>query len=127
MREHDAVRLDQWLWAARFFRTRTLAKDAIEAGHVRCHGERCKVARDVRPGMTLNVRRGHEELEIVVAGLSVKRGGAPEAQRLYTETAASIARREQLRLQSRAAGQAISDHRPSKKERRDLTRFKRGL
>jgi ribosome-associated heat shock protein Hsp15 len=127
MNGHDAVRLDQWLWAARFFRTRTLAKDAIEAGHVRCNGERCKVAKDVRIGMTLNVRRGNEDFEIVVAGLSVKRGGAPEAQRLYSETEASTAQREQLRLQSRVAGQTFSDHRPSKKERRDLTRFKRGL
>lgn len=123
----DGVRLDQWLWAARFFRTRTLAKDAIEAGHVRCEGERCKVAKDVRIGMTLNVRRGSETFEIVVAGLSVKRGGAPAAQQLYTETADSAARREQLRLQLRATGQTISDHRPDKKERRDLTRFKRSL
>ncbi|NGY04681.1 RNA-binding S4 domain-containing protein [Solimonas terrae] len=123
----EAVRLDQWLWAARFFRTRTLAREAIEAGHVRCQGERCKVAKDVRLGMKLDVRRGNDAFEIVVTGLSIKRGGAPDARQLYEETAEGAQRREQLRLQLRAAGQTISDHRPSKKERRDLDRFKRSL
>src|SRR3546814_13139861 len=97
----DAVRLDQWLWAARFFRTRTLAKEAIEAGHVRCEGERCKVAKEVRVGMRLLVRRGHSDVEVIVEGLSIKRGGAPLAQQLYAETAASIANREQLQLTDR--------------------------
>ena len=69
----DTVRLDQWLWAARFFRTRTLAKEAIEAGHVRCDGERCKVAKDVRVGLQLTVRRGGRTLEIRV-GLIGKTG-----------------------------------------------------
>lgn len=122
----DAVRLDQWLWSARFFRTRSLAKEAIEAGHVRCDGERCKVAKDVRVGLRLQVRRGHSEVELTVEALSIKRGGAPEARQLYTETAESIARREQLKLQHQAAGQTIAEHRPSKKDRREITRFKRG-
>lgn len=122
----ETVRLDQWLWAARFFRTRTLAKEAIEAGHVRCGGERCKVAKDVRVGMQLLVKRGQNEVEVVVAALSIKRGGAPQAQQLYAETTASIARREQFKLQHEVAGQTMPEHRPSKKDRRDITRFKRG-
>lgn len=123
----DAVRLDQWLWAARFFRTRSLAKQAIEAGHVRCAGERCKVARDVRIGMELSVRRGGEELVVVVDGLSVQRGGAAQAQQLYHELPESAARREELRLARRLAGQAISSERPSKKGRRMIERFKRSF
>jgi ribosome-associated heat shock protein Hsp15 len=122
----EAVRLDRWLWAARFFRTRTLAKEAIEAGHVRCGGERCKVAKDVKIGMTLNLRRGHEDCEVVVTGLSTVRGGAPQAQQLYQEVPESIERRERARQQRQANGQDLGEHRPSKKDRRDLTRFKRG-
>ncbi|WP_028081862.1 RNA-binding S4 domain-containing protein [Solimonas soli] len=123
----DAVRLDQWLWAARFFRTRSLAKQAIEAGHVRHEGERCKVARDVRVGMQLTVRRGGEEHEIVVDALSTVRGGAPEAQKLYHELPQSIARREAGRLARQAAAPVIDGGRPSKKGRRMLERFKRSL
>ncbi|MGH8444426.1 MAG: RNA-binding S4 domain-containing protein [Solimonas sp.] len=121
----DAARLDQWLWAARFFRTRTLAKEAIEAGHVRHDGERCKVAKDVKPGMMLSVRRGHEELDVIVRGLSIKRGGAPEAQQLYEETADSVARRERRRSEQQAAGPVADSERPSKKGRRLIHRFKR--
>lgn len=123
----ETVRLDQWLWAARFFRTRTLAKEAIEAGHVRCAGERCKVAKDVRVGMPLTVRRAGDEFEIVVDGLSTLRGGAPEAQRLYHELPDSIVRREQARTARQLAGQTVSGERPSKKGRRMLERFKRSL
>lgn len=123
----ESVRLDQWLWAARFFRTRTLAKEPIEAGHVRCAGERCKVAKDVRIGMPLTVRRAGEEFEIVVDGLSVQRGGAAEAQRLYHELPESLTRREQARTARQLAGQAVSSERPSKKGRRMLERFNRSL
>jgi len=123
----EAVRLDQWLWAARFFRTRTLAKEAIEAGHVRHQGERCKVAKDVRVGMQLTVRRAGDEYEIVVDGLSTVRGGAPEAQKLYHELPESQARREQARLARHAAGPVFGNEKPSKKGRRMLERFKRSL
>lgn len=121
----ETVRLDQWLWAARFFRTRTLAKEAIEAGHVRSGGERCKVAKDVRVGMTLEIRRGGEDFEIVVAGLSTVRGGAPQAQQLYDETAESQTRREQIRAQQQAAGANFSAEKPSKKGRRMIEKMKR--
>ncbi len=121
----DAVRLDQWLWAARFFRTRALAKAAIEAGHVRSQGERCKVAKDVRAGLALSIRRGVEEFEIVVAAVSAQRAGAPQAQLLYTETADGAVRREQRRLEARAAGSESGEGRPGKKDRRQRLRLKR--
>ena len=71
------VRLDKWLWAARFFKTRSLAKHAIESGHVRYDGERCKVSKSVAVGARLSVRRGADEIELVVDGLSDQRRGAP--------------------------------------------------
>lgn len=121
------VRLDKWLWAARFFKTRSLAKAAIEAGHVRYGGERAKVAKDVAIGAVITVRRSHEELEVVVRELSEHRGGAPMAQLLYTETEASIARRSHEAAERRAANALVSHERPSKQQRREIHRFKRAL
>jgi ribosome-associated heat shock protein Hsp15 len=118
------VRLDKWLWAARLFKTRSLAKDAIESGHVRYDGERCKVSKSVRAGARLAVRRGSDEIELIVEGLSDQRRGAPEAQRLYSETAQSLARREDARLQHKLAQGLVSHERPSKQQRRELLRFK---
>jgi ribosome-associated heat shock protein Hsp15 len=118
------VRLDKWLWAARLFKTRSLAKDAIESGHVRYDGERCKVSKSVRPGAQLAVRRGSDEIELIVERLSEQRRGAPEAQRLYSETAQSLARREDARLQRKLAQGLVSHKRPSKRQRRELLRFK---
>lgn len=119
------VRLDKWLWAARFFRTRTLCKEAIEAGHVRIGGERSKVGRVVHQGMLIAVRQGWDEREVQVMGLSNERRGAPEAQKLYTETAASREAREQAALLRAAASDAVNPEKPSKKQRRMLDRFKR--
>ncbi|MDR2213235.1 MAG: RNA-binding protein, partial [Pseudomonadales bacterium] len=85
------VRLDKWLWAARFFKTRSLAKAAIEGGKVHCNGERCKSSREVGVGMTLQIRQGWDERTVLVRGVSEQRGGAPQAALLYEETAASIA------------------------------------
>lgn len=121
------VRLDKWLWAARFFRTRSLAKQAIESGHVRYEGERTKVSREVAPGARLNIRQGWDEVEVVVRGLSAVRGGAPVARTLYEETAASRERRERAVLERQLAHDAVSPERPNKKQRRDLQRFRRGL
>ena len=75
-----AVRLDKWLWAARFFKTRSLAKQAIENGHVRYGGERCKVSKEVALGARLLIRQGWDEIEVTVRGLSAVRGGAPQAR-----------------------------------------------
>ena len=121
-----AVRVDRWLWAARFFKTRSLAKQAIEGGKVHLEGQRIKPAKEVRVGQKLEITRGETVLDIVVAGLSEKRGPAPVAQTLYEETDASIERRESnqaLRRMERA-GLRIPETRPSKKQRRDLLRLK---
>ncbi len=120
-----AVRLDKWLWAARMFKTRSLAKQAIDSGHVRYDGERCKVSKAVAIGARLVVRRGTEDLELVVRGISDQRRGAPQAQLLYEETAASHARRERERMQRKLAQGLVSDARPTKQQRRELLDFKR--
>lgn len=127
MEDHEKVRIDKWLWAARFFRTRSLAKDAIEGGKVHCDGVRVKVSKDVRPGMLLTIRQGVDEKAVVVKTLSEVRGPATVAQQLYEETAESIAAREQHMLERKAQNLAHPDHRPNKKERRQTHRFQRGI
>jgi ribosome-associated heat shock protein Hsp15 len=122
-----AVRLDKWLWAARFYKTRSIAKEAIEAGHVRYGGERAKVAKDVAIGAVINLRRGHEQLEVVVLALSDRRGSAPVARLLYEETPASIARRAHEAEERRAANDLVSADRPNKQQRRQIHQFKRTL
>lgn len=119
------VRLDKWLWAARFFRTRSIAKAEIEAGHVRYEGERAKVSRIVQLGARLLIRQGYEEKEVIVRALSDQRRGAPEAQLLYEETEASVARRADARVLRQAANQSANPTKPSKKQRRMLERFKK--
>ncbi|MFC3942091.1 RNA-binding protein [Pseudomonas gingeri NCPPB 3146 = LMG 5327] len=121
----DKVRLDKWLWAARFYKTRALAKDAIESGKVHCRGERCKPSREPHVGDELLIRVGFDERSVVVQALSVVRRGAPEAQALYTETEASIARREAAAAQRKAGALGLTtDGKPSKKQRRDLFKFR---
>ncbi|MEQ1440482.1 S4 domain-containing protein [Fontimonas sp. SYSU GA230001] len=124
--DQQPVRLDKWLWAARFFKTRSLAKQAIESGHVRYGGERSKVSKDVEIGARLRIRQGWDEVEVVVRGLSDQRRGAPEARRLYEETAESQERRASQRLQREAAQGLVSPQRPTKQQRRALQRLKRG-
>lgn len=125
----DEVRLDKWLWAARFFKTRSLSKEAIESGKVRYNGERAKVGRAVQPGAKLNLRQGWDELEVEVLALSDQRRGAPEAQLLYRETDVSRRKREQAALERAAANASMepNDERPNKKQRRLIHRFKRGF
>ncbi|MEN5206416.1 S4 domain-containing protein [Stenotrophomonas sp. TWI700] len=115
-----AVRLDVWLWAARFFRTRSLAKQAVETGKVDVAGQRPKSSRAVRVGEALQISRGDEVFDIQVLGLSEMRGPAPVAQQLYTESEASLARRAELRLQRAAAknGYQPPEHKPDKRARR---------
>src|SRR5471030_2106622 len=119
--EDDKVRLDKWLWAARFYKTRALAKAAIESGKVHCRGERCKPGKEPHIGDEIQVRTGFDERTVVVQALSIVRRGAPEAQLLYTETPESVAQ---------AAGLAhigslgvTTDGRPTKKQRRQLHDF----
>ena len=117
------VRIDKWLWAARFFKTRSLAKAAIEGGQVHCDGQRMKVSREVMPGMVLRIRQGYEFKTVEVLALSDVRGPAPVAQQLYAETPESQAEREQLAAERKALNLAHPDHRPNKKERRQIHRF----
>lgn len=126
--EHnDKVRLDKWLWAARFFKTRALAKSAIESGKVHCRGERCKPGKEPRIGDEYQVRTGFDERTVVVKALSDVRRGAPEAQALYAETEQSIARREQAAALRKAGALGInSDGKPTKKQRRQLFQFRAG-
>ena len=122
----EKLRLDKWLWAARFFKTRSLAKAAIEGGKVHLGGQRVKVSREVSVGDTLQIRQGWDEKVVVVMALSEQRRGAPEAQRLYEETGESIAKREAEAAARKAAGGMIDrpDRRPDKRQRRQIHRFK---
>ncbi len=122
----DRLRIDKWLWAARFFRTRSLAKAAIEGGKVHLDGQRVKVSREISVGDHIRVRQGWDERDIVVEGLSDQRRGAPEAQTLYRETDESIARREQsAQARKLAGGMTERPHRrPDKRERRQIHRFR---
>lgn len=117
-----AVRIDQWLWAARFFRTRSLAKQAIETGRVEVDGQRAKPSRVVRVGDRLEVVRGDERFEVEVLGLSTERGSAPVAQALYAESEVSRQRREQARADraARRDGYRPPEQRPDKRARRLL-------
>lgn len=116
----DTVRLDLWLWAARFFKTRALAKQAIETGKVDVGGQRAKPARAVRIGDALRVARGEEIFEIAVAGLSDTRGPASVAQTLYSETDASRTARLARLADARAAraGYRAPEHKPDKRARK---------
>lgn len=119
------VRLDQWLWAARFFRTRALAKQAIEGGKVKVDGEAPKASRAIGAGSRLSIRRGPEPEVVDVLGVSTRRGPVPQARELYEETADSIEHRERARLQRKAVGVTAPQKRPDKKARRLIHRFKR--
>lgn len=120
-----AIRIDKWLWAARFYRTRTTAKDAIDGGKVHFKGERVKVSKEIRIGMELTIRQGFEEKTVVITALSAVRGNATAAQLLYEETPASIAKRELFQVARKLSNLAKPDHRPSKHERQQLQRFKK--
>jgi len=116
----EGVRLDLWLWAARFFKTRALAKQAIETGKIEIAGQRAKPSRGVRVGDELKVARGEEHFEVRVTGLSDKRGSASVAQALYFETEASRLRRESERASRAAerAGYRAPETKPDKRARR---------
>lgn len=122
----DKLRIDKWLWAARFFRTRSLAKAAIEGGKVHLDGQRVKVSREIAVGDEIRVRQGWDERDVIVEKLSDQRRGAPEAQTLYRETAASIARREQSAQARKLAGGMTErpQRRPDKRARRQIHRFR---
>lgn len=119
------LRIDKWLWAARFYKTRAVAKQAIEGGKVHCDGARVKASKEIGIGAVIQVRQGDDEKTVEVLVLSDKRRGAPEAQSLYQETPASIAAREALAEQRKSQPQQwASDGKPNKKQRRAIHRFK---
>ena len=119
------IRLDKWLWAARFYKTRALAKNAIEGGKVHYNEQRCKVSKLVEVGAMLKVRQGFDEKTVEVKALSEQRRGAPEAALLYEETVASIKSRmdESERRRKFKHANPIFDHKPNKKERRQIYHF----
>ncbi|TXJ09708.1 MAG: RNA-binding protein [Acinetobacter sp.] len=119
----ESMRIDKWLWAARFFKTRSIAKNAIEGGKVHHQSERVKVSKDVRIGMELVIQQGFDKKTVLIKALSEIRGGAPQAQLLYEETKASIERREHTYAQRKLHNLARPDHRPSKKDRREIYKF----
>ena len=120
------IRIDKWLWAARFFKTRSLAKTAIEGGKVQLAGQKVKVSREVAPGDILRVRQGWDEREVKVIATSEQRRAAPIAQTLYEETEASVERRARAAEARKAAGMlARPAQRPGKHERKALERLRK--
>jgi ribosome-associated heat shock protein Hsp15 len=123
MSEPGRVRIDVWLVAARFFKTRGIAAEAIEAGRVNVNGDRAKASRAVKPGDTIAVRRPPYEHLVKVLGVSDRRGPAAEAQRLYEETPESRAKREALAAEMKALPPTVFKGRPTKRDRRTMERF----
>lgn len=123
----DRLRVDKWLWAARFFKTRSIAKTAIEGGKVHLDGQRVKVSREICVGEILMIKQGWDEKEVVVLGLSAQRGPAPIAQALYEETSASIEKREREAQARKAAGGAVArpTQKPGKHQRKALERLRK--
>jgi ribosome-associated heat shock protein Hsp15 len=122
------LRLDKWLWAARFYKTRALATDEIDKGHVRVNEQIVKPARELKPGDLVELRQGVVLRTVLVRGLSAVRGPAPVAQQLYEETPASIAAREAAAERRRLAPEpanAIEQGRPTKRDRRQLADWNR--
>ncbi len=126
--ENERCRIDKWLWAARFFKTRSLAANAIDGGKVRLHGERTKPAKELKPGDRLLIQVGECEWDIEVKGLATQRGSATIAQGLYVETPASVEQRALRVVQNKLARDPsrMIQGRPTKRDRRDLDRWKRG-
>src|SRR5690606_20872736 len=121
------IRIDKWLWAARVDKTRNLPNQAIEGGKVHCDGQRVKASKEISTGIYLTIRQNMDEKTVLVTALSEQRRGAPEAALLYQETDESREQRERLAAERKAgmASYVISDHRPNKKERRQIFRFER--
>jgi len=124
----EKMRLDKWLWAARFFKTRSLATQAVDAGKVRLNGERAKPACEIKAGDRLQLGLGEYEWTLSIVGLSLQRGPAPVAQALYQEDAESMAKRQQQiadrKLQANPAAEIKG--RPTKRDRRQIRRFTEG-
>lgn len=122
----EKLRLDKWLWTARFYKTRTLAAEAVTGGKVHLNGERCKAGRAVKPGDSLTITRGYQEMEVIILGLNKQRRPASEAIQLYLETEQSIKQREaKAELMKQNMSSEQRHKRPNKKDRRQIVRFRR--
>ncbi len=126
MSDEGRVRLDRWLWAARFYKTRSAAKSAIEGGKIHCAGQRAKPSKEVGVGVELAISRGDVEQSVIVTGIAQRRGSAAEAEMLYRETDESIARRTAAAAQRRLIGASLAapQARPDRRGRRELMRLK---
>ncbi len=118
-----AMRVDKWLWVARFFKTRNLAKAAIEGGKVHHAGDRVKVSKEIRIGMELSIMQGFEKKTVLIKALADQRESASIAQQLYQETEVSLARRELIAAQRKLNNLARPDHKPNKRDRRQIHKF----
>ena len=122
---NEEVRLDKWLWAARFYKTRSIARNMVDGGKVHYNGQRSKQSKIVELGAVITLRQGQEEKTVTIDRISDQRRGAPEAQTLYSETPESIEKRERQALARKLnAHNPSPDRRPDKKQRRDLLKFK---
>lgn len=130
MPELEAVRLDKWLWAARFFKTRKLASDAIAGGKIHVNKQRAKPGKEVKPGAQLSITKDNLHWEIIILAVSGQRRPASEAALLYEENPESRAKRQQQIIEAREMRELFPfngpDHKPNKKERRLIHRFKEG-
>lgn len=127
MTDQESIRLDKWLWAARFFKTRKLAAEAVSGGKVHVNGQRCKPAKEIKLGMQLEINKSPYKWEIKVLAINKQRRPAKEAVFLYEEAPASIERRQQL-IRSKKEQNEFTERvpRPNKKQRRQIHRFKQG-
>ena len=127
MSDRGRIRLDKWLWAARFFRSRGKARAAIEGGKVECEGQRAKPAREIAPGAMLKIRQGFDDMIVRVIDVSEVRRGAPEARALYEETAESLEARAEAAARRKARREAVEfpSGRPERRNRRELERIKK--
>ncbi|HEY8037519.1 MAG TPA: S4 domain-containing protein [Methylobacter sp.] len=130
MPELEAIRLDKWLWAARFFKTRKLAAEAISGGKVHVNDQRAKPGKEIKIGAMLSISKDNYLWDITITGINSQRRSAKEAVLLYQETAESLAKREKQIIQNREQRELFDfsgkDHKPNKKERRLIHRFKQG-
>ncbi|AYN28529.1 ribosome-associated heat shock protein [Buttiauxella ferragutiae ATCC 51602] len=124
----EGVRLDKWLWAARFYKTRAIAREMVEGGKVHYNGQRSKPSKIVELNAMLTLRQGNDEKTVKVLAITEQRRPATDASQLYEETAESITKREKVALARKmnALTMPHPDRRPDKKERRDLMKFKHG-
>ena len=122
---NEAVRLDKWLWAARFYKTRSIARNMVDGGKVHYNGQRSKPSKIVELGAVITLRQGNEEKTVTIEKISAHRGRAPIAQTLYEETTESLAKREEFAKQRKLhAHNPAPERRPDKKQRRDIIKFK---